>query len=469
MPPIARASAWIPPLSGLALIAFAARASGLCLAFAALPGALLLAGGVRCLLAPELRAPQHSAIGAALGLLLALPIGLAGGAPIGFASLALSAISFVAAGWLDLSLQPELDGVPAPPPALGYAARVALDGAMLGLMTLAAPSPRTSELRAAVREAEEAHALYRARGWIERAETYHRAPPELAFADSLRRSIAGVDCEALRFESGYEPDPELPGRERWLAYRENRTCHAWIARHPQPGPWLVCVHGAGMGNPNQDFRAFRVKQLHERARLNLAAIALPVHGPRAPGGFSGAKFLGTSPLDFVHAESQAVWDLRRLVGWLRKQDATAIGVFGISLGGYTSALFAGLEDGLACVVAGVPPTDLIDTAEYLATTHERRVARAAGIDFERDRALHRVVSPLAFAPRLARERRYLFGATGDRFVPAEQVRALWQHWERPAIAWSTGGHVSALLQREPRALVDAAIAAHLAPDPARIA
>src|SRR3989442_416086 len=83
--------------------------------------------------------------------------------------------------------------------------------------------------------------------------------------------------------------------------------------------------------------------------------------PRSRTRFSGIEFVGVSPLDLVHAESQAVWDLRRLIGWIRRQAATHVGVFGISLGGYTSAVLAGIEDGLACVIAGVPPSDLIAT------------------------------------------------------------------------------------------------------------
>ena len=43
----------------------------------------------------------------------------------------------------------------------------------------------------------------------------------------------------------------------------------------------------------------------------------------------------------------------------------------------------------------------------------------------------RVASPLALEPRVPRERRYLFGAVADRLVPADQVRDLWRHWERP--------------------------------------
>ncbi len=57
----------------------------------------------------------------------------------------------------------------------------------------------------------------------------------------------------------------------------------------------------------------------------------------------------------------------------------------------------------------------------------------------------------------------MFAATADQFVPIEQIRALWLHWERPRISWSTGGHLGALLQREPRRLVDEAIATTFGP------
>jgi len=459
MLPVKRIGAWIAALAGLCLLALASRSGVLPIALAALPGSLMLAGGVGSLLVTDARAPQHVATGAVLGLLLALPLGLAGGGALGLAAVALSGASFVAAGRLSIALQPPLDHVPAPAPSLGYSARVALDGAVLNVMTLLGPPPAADALRAAARESEAAHALFADRGWIDKPETFHPTPPDVDVVESSPLRVRGLDGEHLRFESGYDPDPDLPGRDRWLAYRENRTSHAWVLRHREPAPWLVCVHGFGMGNPDRDVPAFRVKRLHERAGLNVALVALPVHGPRAPTGFSGREFVGVSPLDFVHAESQAVWDLRRLIGWIRRQGATQVGLFGISLGGYTSALLAGLEDGLACVIAGVPPSDLIATNELLATSLERRIARAAGVDFERERAIHRVVSPLAVSPRLERDRRFLFAATGDQFVPIEQVRALWLHWERPRIRWCIGGHLSALMQRETRAFVDEVLVA----------
>jgi hypothetical protein len=55
------------------------------------------------------------------------------------------------------------------------------------------------------------------------------------------------------------------------------------------------------------------------------------------------------------------------------------------------------------------------------------------------------------------ERRYLFAAVADRLVPADQVRDLWRHWERPRIEWYQGGHLTFPRHAGVRALVDGAL------------
>jgi dipeptidyl aminopeptidase/acylaminoacyl peptidase len=119
--------------------------------------------------------------------------------------------------------------------------------------------------------------------------------------------------------------------------------------------------------------------------------------------------------------------LRRLIGWLRQERATQIGLYGISLGGYTCSVLAGLEDGLECVIAGVPSSDVLHTGAYLASSIERRVPAAAGMDIQRDRKLLSVVSPFSFEPRISHERRFIYAATADQFVPIEQISALWHY------------------------------------------
>jgi hypothetical protein len=92
-----------------------------------------------------------------------------------------------------------------------------------------------------------------------------------------------------------------------------------------------------------------------RRRSRARAWTRSAHGPRRVFGRSGDGFLTGDFVDTLHAQAQAVWGVRRLVGWLRANQATAIGLYGISLGAYTSALVASLEDDLSCVIAGIPP------------------------------------------------------------------------------------------------------------------
>jgi len=454
-------SAWIPVLAGLYLLSLAARTGTFTFMLAAIPAALMIAGGIRSLIFADLRAPQLTAVGALLGVVLALPLGLLGGELVGLAALALSLPAFVAGGWFQLKLQPRLDDVPAPKATLAYSAQVALDDAMLGgVAFMAASNPTLGTLQQSARDSEDAYAFFADSGFLAEPGSFHALPPEVESPALGRKRVHGHDCEYLSFDSGFEPRSELPGRDRWLSYSENRTCHGLILRHNRPGPWLLCVHGFGMGDPGRDFRTFRVGQLHQRTGLNVALLTLPVHGPRSPGGgFGGKEFFGSSMVDFIHAESQAIWDLRRFIRWIRSQGASQVGVHGISLGAYTSAVLASVEDDLACVIAGVPPTDMIAQREHLAGSFERRLLDAAGVDAKMDRAVYSVVAPLSLKPMVPLNRRFIYAATGDQFVPVEQIHALWQHWEQPRISWCTGGHVSSMNQREPRMLVDEALAA----------
>ena len=133
-----------------------------------------------------------------------------------------------------------------------------------------------------------------------------------------------------------------------------------VLRHPgRPRPWLVAVHGQGMGRPSDD-RMLRVLRLHEELGINVALPVLPLHGPRAAGFAPDQQFVSNVyPVNNVLGLTQSVWDIRRLLLWLRAdQGATAVGVLGLSLGSYACSLLSTVEGDLACVVAVVPTSDL---------------------------------------------------------------------------------------------------------------
>ena len=281
--------------------------------------------------------------------------------------------------------------------------------------------------------------LYERSGWLAQPERFFAVPPTLSDVTARPVKTRRHSYERLSFESGYEPHPDEPGGTRWLSYAANGRARAWMLRHDEPRPWLICVHGASMGRPTIDLSLFRTRWLHEDLGLNVLLPVLPLHGPRRRGVWKGAMFPGEDFQDNIHGAAQAVWDIRRLVSWIRTQDAQArIGITGISLGGYVTSLVASLEDGLVCAILGVPVVDL-------AALMERHAGLAAADDRHHLLALGkqagRVVSPLALTPRVPLQGRFIYAGLADRLVhPRDQVLRLWEHWGRPEIAWYEGSH-----------------------------
>ncbi|MDH3519518.1 MAG: hypothetical protein OEM49_03600 [Myxococcales bacterium] len=447
---------WLPLIAGLYWL-WSAPAHGLPgFLVSVLPGTLLLGSGLAMLGMPgELRIGQFAALGGALGVLAALPALPLVGAGHGLLLLAASALGFVAAGAYTLRVETRVEEVPASAKGLRLAAEVALDELVLSSNTLAAMLRSGGDLARIRREVARARELFDAAGWLEKPESYHRGPPGLESPELSPAATGGIAYEHLRFESGYEPHDEEPGASRWLGYAENRVAHAWVLRHRgAPRPWLICIHGYRMGRPIVDLHAFRPDWLHRQLGLNLLLPVLPLHGPRAPGWSSGDGYLGADVIDTLHAEAQAVWDVRRMLAWLEGQGAMKIGVYGISLGGYNAALLASLCEGLSCAIVGVPAVDLAHLLFRHSPAMQVREAQLHDIK-ERDVSdVLRVVSPLALTPRVSRERRFLFAGTADRIVPPEQARDLWRHWERPRMAWYPGAHLTFAAHPEPRALVE---------------
>ena len=443
-PPRWPVAAWIPLVSGLTWLWCAASFGVVGFLFSVIPGCLLLSSGVSMLLYPgDLRIPQYAALGGLVGVPLAVPVLWVAGPGTWLLLEGLSVASFLAAGFAGVQHEPAHEDVPVPEPSIRFGAEVGIDEALLATMslTMAMPNgPRVQELR---REVHAARELWQARGWLEKPADYHERPPALEKPEIRTRSQRGLDYEHLVFESEYEPRGEEPGRDRWLGYRNNRTAHAWVVRHREPGrPWLLCTHGYQMGSPLVDLAAFEAERLHHKFGMNLVFPVLPLHGARKAGRRSGDGFLSGDAIDTVHAEAQAMWDLRRLLSWARAQGAEKIGAFGLSLGGYQTALLASLDGDLACAMPGIPLADVSRAVWRHGPPLYIRYSENQGVVHDEVAEVLSVVSPLALEPRVPHERRYIFGAVADRLVPPDQVRDLWRHWDRPRIAWYQGGHVT---------------------------
>ncbi len=345
-------------------------------------------------------------------------------------------------------------------PTPSLALQAYLDEVLIALFRHPDLLPKPDDYAPAAADLAGTRDLFSARGWLERPADYHRNPEIPDDVRAWHGRVAGLGYEHITFTSGWEPDPEEPGRNRWLSHEANRTVHARVSRAPgrEHASWLICAHGFGMGtSASMDLRAFRTRQLHRRG-INVVVPVLPLHGPRASGRVRGEDLMTIDLVDAIHGMAQATWDLRRIIRWVREtQGAETVGVIGYSLGALVAALVAATEDDLACVIAGVPVVDLLDLYRRHSPPDIARLADAHGVLGQVADDAHRVVSPLAMDCKVPLERRYVFGGLADRMSTFGQARKLWLHWDRPPLATYAGGHVGFFFSGAVRRYVDDAM------------
>jgi hypothetical protein len=348
---------------------------------------------------------------------------------------------------------PEASGLPAARPDARFVGAVLMDELVLSLVSGPGRLPEGEELDRVARELEATHAHLDAQGLLADPAGYHPAPPP-AIPSIRSRSVRGVAHQHLRWHSGHRPHPDHPGTARWLAAERNRTAHAAVLRSPDPeAPWLVCLHGLGTGIPTADFRAFRAPDVREWLGINVVLPVLPRHGPRRIRRTSIDEFLSHDLVAALLGVSQAAWDIRSLLGWIRQQPGgDRIALHGISLGGYMTGLVAGLEE-VDVAIAGVPVVDIPALFEAHVPDDLRPQAATRGLLGPMTSEVFSVVSPLTFPARVPHDGRAVYGGLGDRMSTPEQAVALWQHWEEPAACWFQGNHVASMFHRQVRSFV----------------
>lgn len=442
---------WILLVGGLAWLDAGAGGSLLTLLLSAIPGAAMLSAAVGFLMYPgDNGLARTGALGALLGIGLAVPVLLVD--PATALGLAAASVAGVAAcGLIGAETIPVPQGLAPPRPSPRLGLEVGADEAVLGFASIAMGTFSTGGQERVARETRMALAWFEENGWLDDPKRFHEAPPALETPEIVfdRREVAGLPVEVMSFESGYAARPEAPGAQRYMGYTPCRRGYAWVLRGEEDAPWLVNVHGLTMGRPWLDLKVLQAEMLHRSVGLNLVFPVLPLHGPRGLSRISGRGYLTGDVMDTIHAQSQALWDIRRIIGWLWGQGSDRIGLHGVSLGGFTIALVASLEQGLRCAIAGIPAADPAWLVWWHASQQARRECLAAGLTEADIAQAFRVISPLAMDPQVPDARRFIYAGLCDRFVPPAVVEKLWEHWAQPDIHWYPGSHISVLVHKEP--------------------
>jgi len=263
-------------------------------------------------------------------------------------------------------------------------------------------------------------------------------------AGRLTEWIARGTVDNIKFASSFTAiNPAM--RKQWSTWSSNNVVHAQHWRHDDgPRPTLCVIHGF-MGSSYLANGRFFSLPWYYRSGYDVLLYTLPFHGRRAEkcSPFSGFGYFARGTSGFAEAMAQAVHDFRSIVDYLRHTGVDRIALTGISLGGYTSALLASVEDRIAAVIPNCPvvkPATSLE--EWFPANKLLRVGFwLAGVGADELTAGLSYHCPLNYAPLVPKDRRMIITGLGDRMAPPQHAAMLWQHWDRCALHWFPGSHV----------------------------
>jgi pimeloyl-ACP methyl ester carboxylesterase len=269
-------------------------------------------------------------------------------------------------------------------------------------------------------------------------ERFFRAPRRIAPAESVRLVRPdGVRIIDVSWPSDYETFlPEV--QEQYDRVEENGTATARLVVHGEPRPIAILIHGYLGGVHRMERRIWPLPFL-ERMGMDVALFVLPFHGPRSRGRIGELPpFPGADPRITNEGFRQAMADFRDFVMWLAARGHQKIGVMGMSLGGFSTALAATLETSLAFAVPIIPLASIADAARlngHLGETPEETAEQHRGLE-----SVHRMTSPLHRDLAISPSSVLIVGAEADRITPIENARKLAQHF-RCRLETMHGGHL----------------------------
>lgn len=271
-------------------------------------------------------------------------------------------------------------------------------------------------------------------GWVDSLpEDFYAVPdaaPKLTFCKDCAPSDAIRD--QFTFPSVYDSP-----------YPKNNIVHGSVKLHraDRARAALVIVHGHAM-------TTFRLLEYYARPALHMDIdvyfIALPYHMQRAPKGtWSGQYSLNSDVRGSAMAFKQGVQDVRTLMNWIERERHTPVMLAGVSLGAYTAAMTAVVDDrpkAVVSILGGGSLAQLIEDGYQMGLS--KRQLQAGGVsaaDLERYWAL---LGPGNWQPKISPQRVLMIGGRYDPIVRPANLNRLWQAWQQPRLHWYDAGHAT---------------------------
>lgn len=260
------------------------------------------------------------------------------------------------------------------------------------------------------------------------------APPT---ADPETRAVRrDALCEVIdmRFESSHQLALDEV-RERWSRHPSNAQVPVRWFRGGENRPAILLLHGYLGGPFAFEERVWPIRWLLRKG-MDALLFTLPFHGGRADRR-GAPPFPAADPRFTIEGFRQAIDDIGALTKYLRARGAPAVGIMGMSLGGYTSALAATAVP-LDFAIPFIPLASIADFAR-----EGGRLIGTASQRHEQHELLERTysfVSPLHREPIVPPEGRLIVAGGRDRITPVRHAERIAARFDAPLVVFS-GGHL----------------------------
>lgn len=255
--------------------------------------------------------------------------------------------------------------------------------------------------------------------------------PDFISAEVAAAQVQFTGAVGFHFETPY-PGP----------FAENNRVHGRLFRCAgrwQEKPTVLLLHGWN-DKLNPQFRFPSMAAQFNRHGFNVATLEAPFHFQRRPRQLGAwGDFLCPDILRTMEATRQAVSEMRALAQWLRRQGSPAVGVLGVSLGGWMAGLAVCQDALFRCAVLLVPAVRLDRIVEKAVFCRGIRLAlNGQSVPAGKLNLTER-------RPAIPKENILLIQAVHDLFVTVETMEELWRAWDQPEMWRLRHGHISILV------------------------
>jgi pimeloyl-ACP methyl ester carboxylesterase len=227
---------------------------------------------------------------------------------------------------------------------------------------------------------------------------------------------------------------------RFASFESNQWVHArrfLSGRVPAPTA-IVLVHGYLGGALAAEAFVWPLNEFLKRG-VDVILPVLPFHGRRNDRGLTAPpRWPGRDLTWALEGFRQVVADMRALVAWLRADGHQHVGMMGMSLGGFSTALLATVEPELAFAVPYIPLASFADwtrDAGQLKGSERERAELYTHLE-----EAHGLVSPLRRPLQIPKSRAFVAVGERDAVTPVSHGRRIAQHFDVP-LEMFHGGHI----------------------------